>query len=178
MENFTVNNQKLVDDIKSMMDKLRQRDEIIKNFAASLRNNGLSYTMIFTNFLGIKNLQEAELTAHNLRMCFKYMKFNVEDSRFDDFIETLQQNEKIYVRDILKLGKKFERKSGVTKEQKDGATKKKRRFHSLNEVYKHIADMINIHKMIDFGPLLKGQDFNDDETITRANLFRTLTSLI
>jgi hypothetical protein len=72
-----------------MMEKLRRRDEIIKNFAATLRNNGLSYKIIFSNFLGIKNLQDAELSVDQIKMCFTYMKFKVDDDKFISFIETL-----------------------------------------------------------------------------------------
>jgi hypothetical protein len=66
----------------------------------------------------------------------------------------------------------------VLEKQKDVVVKKLRRFHSSEDVYKHIASIITIYKMTDFGPLLKGQDFEDDDTIARGALFRTLTSLV
>jgi len=46
-----------------------------------------------------------------------------------------------------------------------------RRFQLLDEVYQHIAIVITNNKMSDFGPILKGQDFNDDDTISRGNFF-------
>ena len=101
-----MDNQQLVSQVKDQIDKLRHRDEIIKNFAAVLRNKGLSYKMIFSNFLGIKNLQEAELTPDQIRLMFRFMEFQVKEDDFNDFIVTLSQSEdqKIFVRDLLKQG--------------------------------------------------------------------------
>ena len=38
--------------------------------------------MIFMNFLGIKNLQEADLTSDQIKLMFSFMKFKVKE---DDF---------------------------------------------------------------------------------------------
>jgi hypothetical protein len=42
--------------------------------------------MIFENFLGIKNLQEADLTADQIKLMFSFMKFKVKDDDFLDFL--------------------------------------------------------------------------------------------
>jgi t-SNARE complex subunit (syntaxin) len=93
LSDFNVDTQELVREVKVQIDKLRHRDEIIKNFANVLKSNGLSYRMIFSNFLGIKSLYEAELTPDQIRMMFKFMKFQVKEDDFRDFIETLSEHE-------------------------------------------------------------------------------------
>jgi len=102
--------------------------------------------MIFENFLGIKNLHEADLTSDQIKLMFSFMKFKVKDDDFLDFLETLSQTDdnKIFVRDFLKQGQKFERKVGgkTKKEEKDPVVKAKRRFQLLDEVYEHIAIVI------------------------------------
>lgn len=86
-------------------------------------------------------------------------------------------DEKIFVRDFLHQGQKFERR-GVAKgkdlQKKDTEMKVNRRCHTLEEVYEYIATMIKRHNMKDFGSILKGHDFNDDDTITRGNFFQTI----
>lgn len=77
----------------------------------------------------------------------------------------------IRVMEIIKFlsGKKF----GKT-ESKSQATKQLRTFSTAFETEVHIGKMIQEHQLLDFGPILKGQDFSDEGWISRGHLYQTI----
>ena len=85
------------------------------------------------------------------------------------------------VSDIMKESKKLQSGAQAQKKSKDqvAAGAQQRRFYRDYEVENHIGRVIAEAKIADFGPLLAGQDYDDDNPgyILRGDFFQTIMSI-
>ena len=86
----------------------------------------------------------------------------------EDFIEEIRK---------LEISRIQRRKKGNPKNVKNLALQPQRRFESPTETLAHIATCIEESKMSGFGSLLKGYDFQDNDTIHQTDLFTVLKNI-
>lgn len=138
--------------------------------------------MVFEKIMGFRIVKEAEMTKSQLQLCFKLLEFAITEEDFRSLFDFFRagKKDKISVDRLKKESEKL--KSGkllenAKKTQQMAISRSLRRFNSSHETERFIARVLEDEKLDHVGPLLKGQDFNDDGTITRDNFFRTISSI-
>ena len=151
---------------------------MIGNFGDCLAEKGISFEVCFEQILGIKNVDDAEITKDQLKHCFQLMGFDGAHNKIDEFLKIVcQQGEDvIMVSELMEENKKLQ--SGTADADKlNTLGKQMRRFYKNEDIEEHLGALIVECKMLDFGHLLKGQDFQDDNTISRGDFYQTIMSI-
>ena len=172
----------LMKEVSYKQSEQRQLDDLIVKFNTCLIKNGLTFEMVFEKIMGFRIVKEAEMTKSQLQLCFKLLEFAITEEDFRALFDFFRagKKDKISVDRFKKESEKL--KSGkllenAKKTQQMAISRSLRRFNSSLETERFIARVLEEQKLDYVGPLLKGQDFNDDGTITRDNFFRTISSI-
>mmetsp|Transcript_39062 Transcript_39062/g.59521 ORF Transcript_39062/g.59521 Transcript_39062/m.59521 type:complete len:235 (+) Transcript_39062:1662-2366(+) len=167
------------------MAEYHAKDEVALKMSQSLFEKGLTIESLVSNVLGIKNAADFDLTEDDVSTCLSLVKCKVPPEQVTSFIRVLSKSfdqQTVAVEHLISEVKGFDRPKqqlDTSQQQSKAAkhlSKKIRKYRSVTEVVEHIGTIIEDFNLHDIGPLLKGQDYDDDGFILRGNFYQTLLS--